>query len=80
MSNNAYKWDENSAIRERLYLLTRIGNSDPSEWRYNPHRDEWSDGQRRIRVGLEGSASLDILANRGLSRKAAMDLIGYPEK
>jgi hypothetical protein len=69
-------WDPKSGARERLYLLTRIGSSDPSHYDYRPVSDSWrsSDG-RTYRVALEADESLQVLEFRGLSSGAALNLI-----
>jgi hypothetical protein len=75
-------FDSRSAIRERLFLLSVLKDAnDSANWAYDPHRDVWShaDGAER-KVRYEGSRSLEVLASRGIDRKQAMEMIGYPEK
>jgi hypothetical protein len=74
-------WDGASAIRERLFLLSRVAAVQPQHWSYNPRRDEWTNGEsgQRLRVTMEGSDSLAALQKRGIERQAAMLAIGYPE-
>lgn len=64
-------WDTRSAIRERLYLLTRIGTSDPSPWTYDPVTDCWRNETQHIKVNAEAAESYAILKSRGLSEGAA---------
>lgn len=76
-----YIFDEKSAIRERLFLLSIIRDwNDSANWAYNPHYDAWhhvSGLTRKVRY--EGSKSLEVLAGRGIEYKQAMAMIGYPE-
>lgn len=67
-------WDIRAGTRERLYLLTHIGSSDPSEWIYNSVTDRWSNGRIGYKVELEAEASLAVLKDRGLTEGAARNL------
>lgn len=81
------KWDQASGVRERLALLAHFGTDfDPHLWGYHPSRDFWyycgppRDVAGRIHVRQEGSASLDLIAQRwNIDRRQAMALIDYPE-
>lgn len=68
-------WDERSGARERLYLLLRIGSSDPSPWGYDSHSDRWSNGTIGFKVGCEGEESRAILRTRGLTDGAIDALV-----
>ena len=74
-------FDERSAIRERLYLLSVLSDAnDSANWAYDPRRDVWAHvSGREKHVKWEGSDSLKLLAQRGIERKQAMEMIGYPE-
>lgn len=66
-------WDEKSAVRERLFLLTIIGDGDPSDWLYNSHSDRWTNGRAGVKVTLEASESLTALKReRGWSEGVAL--------
>ncbi len=79
------QWHEASAIRERLYLLSELviefvaDTDSPANWTYNTHHDLWTNGRYSKSVSREGSASLAVLANAGITYADAMALIGYPE-
>lgn len=85
--DNAFKhqspliFDSNSAIRERLYLLSKLSNMhDSANWTYNSHFDAWhSASGQTLHISYEGSESLDKLAAKGVNRAMAMHLIGYGE-
>lgn len=68
-------WDIRAGTRERLYLLTWIGRSDPSEWLYNSVSDRWSNGRIGHAVELEAEASLQLLKDRGIKEGQARALI-----
>ena len=74
-------FDSRSGIRERLFLLSVLTDpNDSANWAYDPRRDVWdcARGQQKA-VRWEGSYSLNALAKRGIDRKTAMEMIGYPE-
>jgi hypothetical protein len=73
-------FDSRSAIRERLFLLSVLKDSnDSANWVYDPHRDTWSHvSGDELEVHYEGSKSLELLAQRGIDYKTAMKMIGYP--
>lgn len=81
------RWDPNSGIRERLFLLSQVDGdlSRISTYRYNAAKDFWYTDTRRpevprfLKVSTEGSASLKRLAEDGISRSEAMELIGFPD-
>ena len=78
-------FDSSSGLRERLALVAAIGPSvDPSRFAYDSHRDAWvvcgRNSVRAVNIRQEGSASLELIQSKwGLGRKAAMELIGYPD-
>jgi hypothetical protein len=76
-----YIFDTASAIRERLFLLSVLKDAhDSANWAYSPRYDAWHHvGGDTLRVHYEASRSLDLLAERGIDRKTAMAMIGYPE-
>jgi hypothetical protein len=87
----AYVFDTRSGIRERLYLLSVLQDPhDAANWAYDPRRDVWShvggDELKVHSIGTqkavkwEGSHSLEVLAKRGIDRRTAMEMIGYPER
>lgn len=82
---NKVRFDDKSAIRERLALLASQGPNDSSDWSYDSRFDrffrfERGGSMRRVQVSQEGSRSLELIAERWqMDRKAAMAFIGYPE-
>lgn len=82
------RWDPNTGIRERLFLLSQV-DGDLSRvplYQYNVKSDSWYTRELRpgwprvLPVNTEGSASLAKLAKDGISRREAMEMIGFPEK
>lgn len=82
------RWDPNSGIRERLFLLSQIDPGDfrlISTYRYNAKKDYWHTDELRpgvplsLKVTTEGSASLAKLAEMGVTRREAMEMIGFPD-
>jgi hypothetical protein len=78
-----YSFDSRSGCRERLFLLSVIdlNRDNPANWAYDSHRDVWSaaDGRQKA-VRWEASHSLQGLAVKGIDRKTALEMVGYPEK
>lgn len=68
-------WDKRSGVRERLYLLTRIGNGNPGDWIYNSRTDRWSNGSRGFKVEMEAQESLLYLQRVGLAETAALEMV-----
>lgn len=72
-------WPDNTGVRERLFLLARIEDPNPTDWIYNSRSDRWSNGTVGFKVSYEASTSLAMLADRGIDRQTAMERIGYPD-
>ena len=75
-------FDSKSGARERLFLLSVLEDpNDTANWAYNPHHDTWhSASVGSIKVRYEAAESLARLANRGIDRKTALEMAGYPER
>lgn len=77
-----YSFDQKSGCRERLFLLSKISlkMDNPANYAYSPERDRWICAQGgELEVRYEASHALEVLASRGIDRKAALEMAGYPE-